>query len=79
MQQVACVYEGESACGEAPEASALAERLVQQGYSVTVRTALGGGGGCECLRNLRHVFICVRLQVCLLSSTLDATAYICLD
>lgn len=64
MQQVECMFESESARGEAPEASTLAERLVQQGYSVTVRTALGGGGGCECLRNLRHVFVCVRLQAC---------------
>lgn len=63
MQQVAAVYEGETVNGKAPEADALAERLVQLGYSVTVRTALGGGGGCECLRNLRHVFLCVRMPV----------------
>ncbi|BDA42380.1 hypothetical protein COCOBI_03-2670 [Coccomyxa sp. Obi] len=61
MQQVVAVCEGEAANGKAPEADAVAERLVQLGYSVTVRTALGGGGGCECLRNLRHVFICVRM------------------
>ena len=68
MQQVAAVYEGEAANGKAPEADAMAERLVQLGYSVTVRTALGGGGGCECLRNLRHVFICVRMPVCTAAS-----------
>lgn len=45
------------------EADSLAEMLVQKGHTVTVRTALGGGGGCECLRNLRHVFLSVRIQV----------------
>jgi len=63
MQQVAAVYESESATGKGLEANLLAECLVRHGYSVTVRTALGGGGGCECLRNLRHVFIYVRMQV----------------
>ena len=49
--------------GQALEADDLAEILVQKGHTVTVRTALGGGGGCECLRNLRHVFLSVRIQV----------------
>ncbi len=27
------------------------------GYRCTLRTALGGGDGADCLRNLRHTFI----------------------
>ena len=44
------------------EADELAERLLARGHTVTVRTALGGGGGGECLRNLRHVFLSVGVQ-----------------
>eukprot|EP00798_Chlamydomonas_sp_ICE-L_P023284 gene23284-30519_t len=39
---------------DAPE---LAELLSDSGYSVTARTALGGGEGSDCLRNLRHSFV----------------------
>ena len=74
MRQVAAIYErgrahhagaaedGSAAAG-AMEADEVAEALLGLGHSVTVRTALGGGGGGECLRNLRHVFLSVRLQV----------------
>lgn len=31
--------------------------LTGLGYNVAVRTALGGGGGADCLRNLRHSFV----------------------
>lgn len=41
---------------------ALAQRLGQLGHDVRVRTALGGGEGFSCLRNLRHVFLTVALQ-----------------
>lgn len=37
----------------------LASRLGRLGYRVHIRTALGGGEGFECLRNLRHVFLFV--------------------
>lgn len=42
----------------------LGERLRTLGYSVTLRTALGGdsiGGSSSCLRNLRHSFLAVSL------------------
>ncbi len=38
---------------------ALAAYLTRQGYFVHIRTALGGGEGCDCLRNLRNVFLTV--------------------
>jgi hypothetical protein len=63
MEQVEAAYRKEAAEGRQLEAEQLAEQLVQGGHSVTVRTALGGGGGCECLRNLRHVFLSVQMQV----------------
>ena len=63
MQLVGKLYEDAARRGEALEADSLAEVLVEGGHTVTVRTALGGGGGCECLRNLRHVFLSVRIQV----------------
>ncbi len=37
----------------------LAAFLTRLGYRVHIRTALGGGEGFECLRNLRHVFLAV--------------------
>ena len=63
LQLVRRLHEDASRRGQALEADDLAEILVQKGHTVTVRTALGGGGGCECLRNLRHVFLSVRIQV----------------
>ena len=63
LQLVRRLHEDASRQGRALEADDLAETLVQKGHTVTVRTALGGGGGCECLRNLRHVFLSVRIQV----------------
>lgn len=43
--------------GETLDVHQLAERLQRVGYAVKVRTALGGGWGGECLRNLRHTFL----------------------
>jgi hypothetical protein len=37
----------------------IATFLGQKGYQVAIRTALGGGEGFECLKNLRHVFLTV--------------------
>lgn len=37
--------------------NALASRLRSLGHPVSIRTALGGGWGGECLRNLRHSFL----------------------
>lgn len=40
----------------------VAEGLRKLGHAVTIRNALGGGGGNECLRNLRHRFLTCRMQ-----------------
>ena len=40
----------------------VAEGLRKLGHAVTIRSALGGGGGNECLRNLRHRFLTCRMQ-----------------
>lgn len=40
----------------------VAEGLRKLGHAVTIRSALGGGGGNECLRNLRHRFLTCRAQ-----------------
>lgn len=45
--------QGKSVCTQA-----LAEALSQLGYSVAIRESLGGGSGGQCLRNLRHSFLC---------------------
>mgnify|MGYP007114774439 CR=1 FL=1 len=37
----------------------LADTLRRLGYHVKIRTALGGGWGGACLRNLRHQFLTV--------------------
>ena len=44
----------------------VAEGLCKLGHAVTIRSALGGGGGNECLRNLRHRFLTCRAQGMLL-------------
>ena len=44
----------------------VAEGLRKLGHAVTIRSALGGGGGNECLRNLRHRFLTCRGQGMLL-------------
>ena len=40
----------------------VAEGLRKLGHTVTIRSALGGGGGNECLRNLRHRFLTCAVQ-----------------
>ena len=51
------------ACAEAAsegiklDAHRLAEKMELPGYSFRVRTALGGGWGGDCLRQLRHFFL----------------------
>ncbi len=41
----------------------LAQQLLEQGYQVKLRTALGGcATNSSCLRNLRHVFLTCRLD-----------------
>lgn len=50
--------------GEEMEVETLGERLRALGYTVKLRTALGGdsiGGSASCLRNLRHCFLAVTL------------------
>lgn len=42
--------------------AALAQQLTDEGYNVSLRTALGGGDGSECLHNLRHCYLFCRLQ-----------------
>lgn len=64
MQQVRAVCQQAGGAEQPADADDLAEALLAMGHSVTVRTALGGGGGGECLRNLRHVFLSVRMQAC---------------
>ncbi len=51
-------------CGGEMDTVELGERLRTLGYTVTLRTALGGdsiGGSASCLRNLRHSFLAVTL------------------
>ena len=51
--------------GEEMEVDELGERLRTLGYTVRLRTALGGGssgGSASCLRNLRHCFLAVTLS-----------------
>jgi uncharacterized protein (TIGR01615 family) len=45
--------------GQYPEIGELADTFRRMGYPVKVRTALGGGWGGACLRNLRHTFLAV--------------------
>lgn len=52
----------------------VAEGLRKLGHAVTIRSALGGGGGNECLRNLRHRFLTCRAQGMLLVQQFAASA-----
>lgn len=52
----------------------VAEGLRKLGHAVTIRTALGGGGGNECLRNLRHSFLTCRVQGILSCSSVPEAA-----
>lgn len=48
--------------GQGPvDVQLLASWLSRQGYKIHVRTALGGGSGQDCLRNLRHTFLTCHL------------------
>lgn len=40
----------------------LADTLRRLSYTVKIRTALGGGWGGACLRNLRHTFLTIDLH-----------------
>jgi uncharacterized protein (TIGR01615 family) len=44
------------------DALEVAEGLRRLGHSVVIRTALGGGWGGDCLRNLRHTFLWCSVQ-----------------
>lgn len=37
----------------------LATKLAAVGYDVAIRTAVGGGTGQQCFRNLHHVFLVI--------------------
>ncbi len=54
-------YETAAARGKRLSIDDLAEKLRGRGYDVRIRTALGGGGGGECLRNLRHHFLTLNM------------------
>jgi len=53
--------EQHQASGNDLTCSDLAKVLEGMGYGVTIRTALGGGEGADCLRNLRHNFLVIRV------------------
>lgn len=54
-------FEAAALRGKAPTIEQLADSLRSQNYDVRIRTALGGGGNQECLRNLRHHFLTLTL------------------
>lgn len=59
---VNAAYEKAAAAGRSLSIDELAEALREQGgYDVRIRTALGGGGGGDCLRNLRHQFLTLNM------------------
>ena len=55
--------------------NALAARLRSLGHPVSIRTALGGGWGGECLRNLRHSFLVCTVSGELLLALLSLTRW----
>lgn len=61
----------------------VAEGLRKLGHAVTIRSALGGGGGNECLRNLRHRFLTCCGQGMLLCAdfapSLQTSSTLCTD
>ncbi|KAK9791171.1 hypothetical protein WJX73_005718 [Symbiochloris irregularis] len=65
------VQEAEPQQNSSEALTALAKRLRSKGYPVSVRSALGGGWGGECLRNLRHSFL-----VCTVSGEKHPGVYI---
>ncbi len=54
---VNAAFEAAALRSKAPTIEQLADSLRSQNYDVRIRTALGGGGNQECLRNLRHRFL----------------------
>jgi uncharacterized protein (TIGR01615 family) len=58
---VNAAYEKAAAGGRQLGIDELADTLRGQGHDVRIRTALGGGGGGECLRNLRHQFLTLNM------------------
>mmetsp|Transcript_12857 Transcript_12857/g.38837 ORF Transcript_12857/g.38837 Transcript_12857/m.38837 type:complete len:669 (+) Transcript_12857:273-2279(+) len=58
---VNAAFEAAALRGKAPTIEQLADSLRSQNYDVRIRTALGGGGNQECLRNLRHHFLTLTL------------------
>ena len=58
----------------------VAEGLRKLGHTITIRSALGGGGGNECLRNLRHRFLTCRVQgIILLLFSWQRQSYSCYE
>ena len=58
---VNAAYEKAAGAGQQLGIDELADTLRRQGHDVRIRTALGGGGGGECLRNLRHQFLTLNM------------------
>jgi hypothetical protein len=58
---VNAAYEKAARAGRQLGIDELADTLRGQGHDVRIRTALGGGGGGECLRNLRHQFLTLNM------------------
>lgn len=58
---VNAAYEKAAGAGRQLGIDELADTLRGQGHDVRIRTALGGGGGGECLRNLRHQFLTLNM------------------
>lgn len=58
VRDVDAACESVLAHGRSVCSTALAEELGQLGYAVAIRESLGGGSGGQCLRNLRHAFLC---------------------
>lgn len=67
IRDVEASFEG----GSRDDIAKLVQKLTGLGYRVHLRSALGGGEGGECLRNLRHSFLC-----CTVPSQNSAVRYI---